>query len=38
MIGYRKMGKFEYIKWRGIQKDKDDDFILFYEVDLDNDR
>jgi hypothetical protein len=32
------MGKFEYIKWRGTQNNKDEGFLLFYEVDLDNDR
>lgn len=38
MIGHIKMGRFEYIKWRGLQKDGSEDFLLFYEVDLDNDR
>lgn len=32
------MRRFEYIKWRGMQNDKDEGFLLFYEVDLDNDR
>lgn len=32
------MSKFEYIKWRGNQSDKNDDFLLFYEVDLENER
>ena len=32
------MRRFEYIKWHGNQSDTEDEFLLFYEVDLENDR
>lgn len=32
------MDKFEYIKWKEEQSNKNDGFLLFYEVDLENER
>ena len=32
------MGRFEYLKWNGKQSGAEDEFLLFYEVDLENER